>query len=134
MTEIAEHIAANPPEFRIAALNCSDTFQLYLSHLSKSTMNYLSHKFEISNLTSPSLQYSFMYCTGLKIYQFFSDDKGNIRKPNQFHSCKKCHFKTLELQHYQLATQVQVIHGYGNCQKLPQEYIVVLTETVILII
>ena len=92
-TEIAEYVAANPPELRVAALNCISTFRLHISHLSKPTMNYLSQNFEISNLTSPSLQYRFMYCSGLKIYQFFSDDKGNIRKPNQFHNCKKMSFQ-----------------------------------------
>ena len=47
----------------------------------------------MSNLTSPSLQYSFMYCSGLTIFQFYSDTKGNIRMPRQFHNCKKMSFQ-----------------------------------------
>lgn len=39
-----------------------------------------------------------MNCSGLKIYQFFSDAKGNIRKPNQFHSCKKMSFQNSGIQ------------------------------------
>ena len=109
MTEIAEHVAANPLELRLSAVNCSTTFQLYLSHWSKSTINHLSKKFGISSLTSPSLQYSFMYCSGLKIYQFFSDTKGNIRMPSQFHNCKKMSF-----QHSGIPTLLVSHPGSGN--------------------
>ena len=93
MTEIAGHIAADPIKLRLSAVNCSKMFHLYLSHWSKSTISRLSQKFGVSNLTSPSLQYSFMYCSGLTIYQFFSDTKGNIRMPRQFHNCKKMSFQ-----------------------------------------
>ena len=34
-----------------------------------------------------------MYCSGLRFYQFFSDSKGNVHVPSQFHNCKKMSFQ-----------------------------------------
>ena len=93
VTDIAEHVAADPFELRYAARNCDYRFKLYLPYLSASTLNNLCKIFHVSNLTSPSLQSSFMHCSGLKIYKFHSDSNANIRVPKQFHNCKKMSFR-----------------------------------------
>ena len=92
-TAIAEHIAAHPSELRSAAIHCGDRFQWYLRRWSKSTITRLCDSFGISNLTSPILQYKFMYCTGLYFYKYLSDEEGNVQVPSQFHSCKKMSFR-----------------------------------------
>ena len=92
-TEIAESVAADPTELRYAARNCGDKFRSYLPYLPESTLSKLCEKFHISNLTSPSLQSSFMYCSGLKIYKFHSDSQAKIWVPKQFHNCKKMSFR-----------------------------------------
>ena len=74
-------------------MNCAERYHLYLSYWPTSTIESLCKNFGVSNLTSPSLQYSFMYCTGLKLYQFFSDSEGNVQVPSQFHKCKKMSFQ-----------------------------------------
>ena len=91
--EIAEHVAANPLKLKLSAIHCSRTFKKYLVHLSNSSLSRLCQNFRVSNLTSPPLQYKFLQCTGLSIYKYFSDRKGNIRMPSQLHRCKKMSFQ-----------------------------------------
>ena len=93
LTEIAEHIAANPLKLRLSAIRCSHKFQEYLKYLSNQTLSRLCQNFGVSNLTSRFLQYSFLNCTGLLTYKYFSDHKGNIQIPNQFHRCKNMSFQ-----------------------------------------
>ena len=90
---IAERIAANPSELRSAAIHCVGIFRRNLHHMSKSTVTRLCDSFRVSNLTSPVLQFEFMYCTGLYFYRYFSDEEGNVQVPSQFHNCKKMSFR-----------------------------------------
>ena len=78
---------------KFSAMNCDEKFCLYLDHWSTTTINSLCQNFGVSNLTSSFLQYRFMYCTGLKLYAFFSDAEGMVQVPNQFHNCKKMSFQ-----------------------------------------
>ena len=93
LTEIAEHVAADPFELSLAANYCGNAFRLYFQHLPKSTVNSLCQKLNVSKLTSPVLQHKFMYCTGLMLYRFFLDSEGNVQVPKPFHNCKKMSFR-----------------------------------------
>ena len=100
LSEIAERAAVDPLRLSLTAKRCEETFQLYFRYLPKPVMNRFCQKFGISNLTSPlltdqrrTLQYKFMYCTGLMLYRFFLDSEGNVHVPKPFHNCKKMSFR-----------------------------------------
>ena len=93
LTEIAERVAADPFELSLAANYCDHAFHLYFQRLPKSTVNSLCQKLQVPKLTTPLLQYKFMYCTGLMLYRFFLDSDGNVRVPKPFHDCKKMSFR-----------------------------------------
>jgi len=91
--EIADYMAAKPLKLKLSAAGCSNLFKQYMQYMSHSSLNSLCQNFKISNLTSESLQHKFMYCTGLELYKHFSDSKGNVHVPSQFHNCKKMSFR-----------------------------------------
>ena len=91
--EIAEQVAADPLALKFSAMNCDEKFHLYLRNWPTTIVNNLCQNFGLSNLTSSSLQYSFMRCTGLKLFAFMSDAEGNVQVPGQFHDCKKMSFR-----------------------------------------
>ena len=93
---IAKRVFANPAKMRSLAINNSTKFLEYLHHVSNSTLNKACETFGVSNLTlnSVSLQRQFLSCPGLQIYKYYSDSKGNVQLPTQFHKCKKMSFQT----------------------------------------
>ena len=93
LTEIAEHVAADPFELRYIAKHCKKIFYSIIENLSNSTNNHLCQKFAVSNLTSTFLQQRFLRCTGLMLYRYLLDAEGNVKVPKPFHNCKKMSFR-----------------------------------------
>ena len=90
--KIAESEAVDPQKLKVSASRCRK-YSSYVLRWSKSTVSDVCERFGISNLTSASLQYKFMCCTGQQLYKYFADNEGNLHVPKPFHSCKKMSFR-----------------------------------------
>jgi len=109
LAKTADRLATDQFKLHYVAKNCDEKFREYVSKMSSSTVDHLCQQFGISSLNSQQLQYDFMRCPGLTLYQFFMNSEGNIQVPKPFHNCKKMSFR-----HSGVPTMLVSFPGSGN--------------------